>query len=96
MLESEGFRLSRFHTWYNESKFFKWNILDYNIVTLDGQTIPVRNQFKYVDSTSKGDGEIDNDVNNRVQTDRYLEHNEFYVTAIFRYKAEGKVLSSCY
>ena len=66
-LESRGFRLSRAKTEYMECKFSKQEIRDYSIVRLYGQEIPMSNHFKYLDSIIQKDGEIDSDVNHRIQ-----------------------------
>ena len=36
-------------------------------MTLDGQEIPMNNYFKYLGSIIQKDGEINNDVNHRIQ-----------------------------
>jgi len=51
-----------------ECKFSKQRIQDYNIVTLDGQGIPMSSHFKYLSSIIQKDGEINSDVNHRIQT----------------------------
>ena len=45
-----------------ECKFSKQGIRDYSIVRLDGQEIPMSNHF-----IIQKDGEIDSDVNHRIQ-----------------------------
>jgi len=50
-----------------ECKFSKQRIRDYSIVRLDGQEIPTSNHFKYLGSIIQKDGEIDSDVNHRIQ-----------------------------
>ena len=50
-----------------ECKFSKQGIHDYSIVTLDGQEIPMSSHFKYFGSIIQNDGEIDSDVNHRIQ-----------------------------
>jgi len=66
-LESRGFRLSRAKIKYMECKFSKQGIRDYNIVRLDVQEIPMSSHFKYLGSIIQKDGEIDSDVNHRIQ-----------------------------
>ena len=50
-----------------ECKFSKQGIRDYSIVRLDGQAIPMSSHFKYLGSIIQKDGEIDSDVNHRIQ-----------------------------
>ena len=50
-----------------ECKFSKQGIPDYSIVTLDGQEIPMSSHFKYLGSIIQKDGEINSDVNHRIQ-----------------------------
>ena len=50
-----------------ECKFSKHGIQDYSIVRLDGQEIPMSSHFKYLGSIIQKDGEIDSDVNHRIQ-----------------------------
>ena len=64
---SRGFRLSRAKTEYMEYKFSKQGIQDYSIVRLDEQEIPMSDYFKYLGSVIQKDGEIDSDVNHRIQ-----------------------------
>ena len=52
-----------------ECKFSKQGIRDYSIVRLDGQEIPMSNHCKYLGSIIQKDGEIDSDVNHRIQAD---------------------------
>ena len=66
-LESRGFRLSRAKIEYMECKFSKQRIRDYSIVRLDGQEIPMSSHFKYLSSIIQKDGEIDSDVNHKIQ-----------------------------
>ena len=65
-LKSRDFRLSRSKTKYMECKFNKQRIRDYNIVTIDGQEIPMSSQFRYLGFIIQKDGEIDNDVNHGI------------------------------
>ena len=48
-------------------KFSKQGIRDYSIVTLDGQEIHMSSHFKYLGSIIQKDGEINSDVNHRIQ-----------------------------
>jgi len=50
-----------------ECKFSKHGIRDYSIVRLDRQEIPMSSHFKYLGSIIQKDGEIDSDVNYRIQ-----------------------------
>jgi len=50
-----------------EFKFSKQEIIDYSIVTLDGKKISLSSHFKYLDSIIQKDGEINSDVNYRIQ-----------------------------
>ena len=50
-----------------ECKFSKQRIRDYSIVRLDGQEILMSSHFKYLGSIIQKDGEIDSDVNHRIQ-----------------------------
>ena len=50
-----------------ECKFSKQGIRYYSIVTLDGQEIPINSHFKYLGSIIQKDGEINSDVNHRIQ-----------------------------
>ena len=61
-------RLSRAKTEFMECKFSKQGIRDYSIVRLDGQEIPMSSHFNYLGSIIQKDGEIDSDVNHRIQT----------------------------
>jgi len=66
-LESRDFRLSMAKTEYMKCNFSKQEIRDYSIVRLDGQEIPMSSHFKYLGSIIPKDGEIDSDVNHRIQ-----------------------------
>ena len=66
-LESRDFRLSRTKKKYMEGKFNKHRIRDYNIVTLDGQEIPISSHYKYLGSIIQKDEEINSDVNHMIQ-----------------------------
>jgi len=66
-LESRGFRLTRAKTEYMECKFSKQRIQDYSIMRLDRQEIQMSSHFKYLGSIIQKDGEIDSDVNHRIQ-----------------------------
>ena len=52
-----------------ECKFSKQGIRDYSIVTLDGQEISMSSYFKYLGSIIQKDGEINSEVNHRIQAD---------------------------
>ena len=65
-LESRGFKLSRAKTEYMKC-FSKKKIRDYSIVRLDGQEIQMSSHFKYLGSIIQKDGEINSDVNHRIQ-----------------------------
>ena len=66
-LKSQGFRLNRVKIEYMECKFSKKGIRDHSIVRLDGQEIPMSNLFKYLGTIIQKDGEIDSDVNHKIQ-----------------------------
>jgi len=66
-LESRSFKLSRGKTEYMERKFSKQRIRDYSIVTLDRQEISTSSQFKYLGYIIQNDGEINSDVNHKIQ-----------------------------
>jgi len=51
------------------SKFSKQRTRDYSTVTLDGQEILMSSHFKYLGSIMQKDGEINSDVNHRIQAD---------------------------
>lgn len=67
-LESRDLKLIRSKTNYTRCKFGKYRIQDYSIASLDGRAIPMSNQFRYLDFIIQKDGEIDNNVNHRIQT----------------------------
>ena len=52
-----------------ECKFSKQGIQDYNIVTLDGQEIPMSSHFKYLSYIIQKYEEINSDVNHRIHAD---------------------------
>ena len=54
---------------YMECKFSKQRIQSYSIVTLNRQEIPMNSQFKYLGSIIQKNGEINSDVNYRIQAD---------------------------
>jgi len=66
-LESRGFKLSRVKTEYMECKFSKQGIRDYSIIRLDGQKILMSSHFKYLGSIIQKDGEINSEVNHKIQ-----------------------------
>ena len=50
-----------------ECKFSKHGIRDYNIVTLDGQRIPMSSHLKYLSFIIQKDEKINSDVNHTIQ-----------------------------
>ena len=50
-----------------EYKFSRQGIRNYTIVRLNGQEIPRSSHFKYLSSIIQKDGEIDSDINHRIQ-----------------------------
>ena len=77
-----------------ECKFSKKGIRDYSIVRLDEQEIPMSSHFKHLGFIIQKDGEIDNDVNNKIQVG-WLKWRSATRVLCDR-NAEGKVLSDCY
>ena len=66
-LESKGFRLSRNKTEYMHSNFTNKQLRDDLKVRLREDIIPQVTKFKYLGSIIRQDGEIDDDVNHRIQ-----------------------------
>ena len=52
-----------------ECKFSKKRTRDYSIVILDEQEIPMNSHFSYFGSIIQKDGEINSDVNHKIQAD---------------------------
>ncbi|KAF3642280.1 hypothetical protein FXO38_21200 [Capsicum annuum] len=65
-LESKGFRLSRSKMEYMECKFSEVRQEDDVVVRLHSQEIRKRDSFRYLGSMIQGNGEIDEDVSNRI------------------------------
>ena len=86
-LEPRGFRLSRAKTKYMECKFSNQGIQDYSIVRLDGQEILMSSHFKYLSSIIQKNGEIDSDVNYRIQAGwlKWRSATGVYVIVTFCY-----------
>uniref|UniRef100_A0A0A9D438 Reverse transcriptase domain-containing protein n=1 Tax=Arundo donax TaxID=35708 RepID=A0A0A9D438_ARUDO len=65
-LESKGFRPNRTKTEYMRCDFTTTRHEDE--VCLDGQVIPQKNIFRYLESMLQKDGEINEDVSHRIKT----------------------------
>ncbi|KAL5168862.1 DnaJ subfamily C member 7 [Glycine soja] len=66
-LETHGFRLSRSKSEYMECKFNKSRRVSNSEVKIGGHIIPQVTRFKYLGSVIQDDGEIEGDVNHRIQ-----------------------------
>ncbi|KAL5133996.1 LINE-1 retrotransposable element ORF2 protein [Glycine soja] len=66
-LETHGFRLSRSKSEYMECKFNKRRRISNSEVKIGDHIIPQVTQFKYLGSVIQDDGEIEGDVNHRIQ-----------------------------
>ncbi|KAL5147204.1 Ribosomal protein L11 methyltransferase [Glycine soja] len=66
-LETHGFRLSRSKSEYMECKFNKRRRVSNSEVKIGDHIIPQVTRFKYLGSVIQDDGEIDGDVNHRIQ-----------------------------
>ncbi|KAL5181843.1 LINE-1 retrotransposable element ORF2 protein [Glycine soja] len=66
-LETHGFRLSRSKSEYMECKFNKRRRVSNSEVKIGDHTIPQVTRFKYLGSVIQDDGEIEGDVNHRIQ-----------------------------
>ncbi|KAL5146025.1 Retrovirus-related Pol polyprotein from type-1 retrotransposable element R2 [Glycine soja] len=66
-LETHGFRLSRSKSEYMECKFNKSRRVSNSEVKIGDQIIPQVTRFKYLGSVIQDDGEIEGDVNHRIQ-----------------------------
>jgi hypothetical protein len=67
-LKAKGFRLSRFKTEYMKCDFSA-TTQEEGDVRLDGQAIPKKDTFCYLGSMLQKDGDIDEDVSNRIKAD---------------------------
>ena len=65
-LESNGFRLSRIKIEYMKCEFSGVRSEDED-VTLDGQVVPKKDTFRYLESMLRSDGDIDEDVSHRIR-----------------------------
>jgi len=65
-LEARGFRLSRSKTEYMHC-CFSGRIEEGGVVTLDGRQIPKVDKFKYLGSIIQQNGDIDEDINQRIR-----------------------------
>jgi len=65
-LKARGFRLSRSKTEYLHC-CFSGRIEDGGEITLDGRVIPKVAKFKYLDSIIQQNGNIDEDINQRIR-----------------------------
>ncbi|KAL5124988.1 hypothetical protein HKD37_02G005287 [Glycine soja] len=66
-LETHGFRLSRSKSEYMECKFNKRRRISNSEVKIGDHIIPQVTRFKYLGSVIQDDGEIEGDVNHRIQ-----------------------------
>ncbi|KAH1221810.1 hypothetical protein GmHk_12G035141 [Glycine max] len=66
-LETHGFRLSRSKSEYMECKFNKSRRVSNSEVKIGDRIIPQVTRFKYLGSVIQDDGEIEGDVNHRIQ-----------------------------
>ncbi|KAL5190235.1 LINE-1 retrotransposable element ORF2 protein [Glycine soja] len=66
-LETHGFRLSRSKSEYMKCKFNKRRRVSNSEVKIGDHIIPQVTRFKYLGSVIQDDGEIDGDVNHRIQ-----------------------------
>ncbi|KAL5195585.1 LINE-1 retrotransposable element ORF2 protein [Glycine soja] len=66
-LETHGFRLSRSKSEYMKCKFNKRRRVSNSEVKIRDHIIPQVTQFKYLGSVIQDDGEIEGDVNHRIQ-----------------------------
>ena len=66
-LETHGFRLSRSKSEYMECKFNKRSRISNLEVKVGDQIIPQVIRFRYLGSVIQNDGEIEGDVNHRIQ-----------------------------
>ncbi|RZB99271.1 CRS2-associated factor 2, chloroplastic [Glycine soja] len=66
-LETHGFRLSRSKSEYMECKFNKSRRVSNSEVKIEDHIIPQVTRFKYLGSVIQDDGEIEGDVNHRIQ-----------------------------
>jgi hypothetical protein len=66
-LEAHGFRLSRSKTEYMECRFSKKRANNSLRVKIGDHNIPQVTRFKYLGSVIQNDGEIEEDVNHRIQ-----------------------------
>lgn len=66
-LETHGFRLSRSKTEYMECKFSGRQSATNMEVKVEDHTIPLVTKFKYLGSIMQNDGELEGDVNHRIQ-----------------------------
>ena len=66
-LESKGFRLSRTKTEYMRCDFGT-TTREEEDVSLEGQVVPRKDTFRYLESMLQKDGDIDEDVSHRIKT----------------------------
>jgi hypothetical protein len=65
-LEAKGFRLSRSKTKYIKCDF-RATTQEEGDVRLDGQVVPKKDTFCYLESMLQKDGDIDEDVSHRIK-----------------------------
>ncbi|KAH1262863.1 hypothetical protein GmHk_02G005393 [Glycine max] len=82
-LETHGFRLSRSKSEYMECKFNKRRRVSNSEVKIGDHIIPQVTRFKYLGSVIQDDGEIEGDVNHRIQAGWMIKlKGKFYRTAV--------------
>ena len=65
-LESKGFRLSRTKTEYMRY-YFSTTTREEKNISLEGQVVPRKDTFRYLGPMLQRDGDIDEDVSNRIE-----------------------------
>ena len=66
-LETRGFRISRTKTEYMECSFSSRRSTNGDVVKLEGQEIPKRDNFRYLGSIIRKDGDVSDDVIHRIK-----------------------------
>ncbi|KAH1188137.1 hypothetical protein GmHk_U059979 [Glycine max] len=97
-LETHGFCLSRSKSEYMECKFNKSRRVSNSEVKIGDHIIPQVTRFKYLGSVIQDDGEIEGDVNHRIQAGWMKWRKASGVLCDAKVptdQAKGKVLSDC-
>ncbi|KAL5137687.1 Craniofacial development protein 2 [Glycine soja] len=91
-LETHGFRLSRSKSEYMECKFNKRRRVSNSEVKIGDHIIPQVTRFKYLGSVIQDDGEIEGDVNHRIQAGwmKWRKASEVLCDAKVPIKLKGK------